>query len=494
LAADPDHRFTNVQEILDRLDRRAEMRARRPLMLLGILGPILLLLATSIYAARTIDRASEGTKEALREEAFSSNQLSAKYAARTLESELERYFRLTRDELNEEDFRQSLSTALSDNSVKRDLKIISDQGTSELAQRMTQTRESILDLPARLELDRYLSGRLAKYTSAPSDSRIPRLASMFVTDSDGTIFGIAYDNPVIRDQNSAGRNYAYRTYYHGQKNDLPIDTPIDSIDPLKRMHLSAAFQSTATGLWKVAISEPVFLSEDPDQGPDAVFVVTINLGDFELLQGETGANQVAVLVEAREGPMRGTVLQHPYMETRHKQGKRNTGDAYKVDAGQMNDLLREGLVDYRDPIAEAPGAEGYTGEWIAAMQPVRVPGEASLDSDSNDQADLLVLVQYRLSKVFAPVGEMREKLFWEGAAALLASFLFVSGTLWFFVHRVGDKRANGSRKLAAAGQAASETAGIAAISPMQSNQDTSKPVPPRDLTETLQTPSSRQPD
>ena len=220
-----------------------------------------------------------------------------------------------------------------------------------------------------------------------------------------------------------------------------------------------------------------------------MFVVTINLGDFELLQGETGANQVAVLVEAREGPMRGTVLQHPYMETRHKQGKRNTGDPYKVDAGQMNDLLRKGLVDYRDPIAQAPEAEGYTGEWIAAMQPVRVPGEASFDSDSNHQADLLVLVQYRLSKVFAPVGEMRENLLWEGVAALV-SILLVSGTLWFLVRRVGDERADRSRKLAAASDAAGDTE----FSPKASTRDTSKPVPPGNLTETLQKPLGHGPD
>lgn len=479
LAAEPANRFTNVQEILDRLDRRAESRARRPLMLLGVLGPLLLIVAASIYAIRTIDHASTSIKQALRGEAFSSNQLTARFAARTLESELDHYFHLCNDEMDDGDFLQALSTALADDSLQRDLKIIADQGSSELALKMTETRESLLDIESRIELDKYLARRLAKYTAAPSRSHVPRLASMYVTDSAGTIFGMAYDNPVSREQNSTGRNYAYRTYYHGQKNDLPKNTPMDSIEPLTTMHLSAAFQSTATGLWKVAISAPIYLSDNTSTQPDAVFVATIHLGDFELLQGEAGANLVAVLVEAREGPMRGTILQHPYMETRHKQGKPNIGDPFKVSADKMDDLLVGKDTDYRDPVAEASDAKEYQGDWIAAMQPVAVPGEAAADSENADRADLLVLVQYRLSKVFAPVGAMRQSLLWEGAAALV-TFLIVSGTLWFFVRRVGDERAVRSRKLAAASDAPADPSNAT-----PSHGDTSKPVPDRDISETL---------
>ncbi|KAA5541124.1 serine/threonine protein kinase [Roseiconus nitratireducens] len=457
LAADPADRFTNVQEILQQLDRRAEARARRPLVVLGILGPLLLLLATGVFAKRTIDQASASTMQALRTEAFSSNQLAAKFAARTLEHELERYFRLCRDEMGRQAFRERLRAALEDDGVRRDLKMIADQGNSLLAGNMTQTRDRLLDRPARKALDRYLETSLAKYVNAPPGSRTPQLATMFVTDASGTIMGIAYDDPVPRSQNSAGRNFAYRTYYHGGKNDLPRDTPMASIEPLKEMHLSSAFQSTATGLWKVAISAPIHLGEDTSGPPDAVFVATINLGDFELLQGDSGSNQVAVLVEAREGPMRGTVLQHPYMDQRLLDGRAYAGEKYQVDQDLLRELLSGGDVDYRDPVAIAEGAEAYQGDWIAAMQPVDVPREVEVrmsgDDDieaerpwalSGNQADLMVLVQYRLSKVFAPVGAMRASLLWEGAAAL-ASILLVSGTLWFFVRRNGEDRRRRSR-------------------------------------------------
>ena len=494
LAADPDERFTNVQEILDRLDRRADARARRPLVLLGVLGPILLLIATSVFAARTINRASESTRQALRMEAYNSNDLAAKFAARTLESELERYFRLAKDEMNSPAFRAQLDQALGDSDLRRDLKIIADQGTSAMALKMTGTRESLLDNQSKVALDGYLDERLSRYTDDDSESRIPRLASMFVTDASGTIFGIAYDRPVTRNDNSSGRNYAYRTYYHGQKNDLDKNTPIESIEPLKQMHLSAAFQSTATGLWKVAISAPVYADDlvdsngNSDAGgkvigaPDAVFVVTINLGDFELLQGDAGANLVAVLVEAREGKKRGTLLQHPYLEDRHLAGKSDSSQAFKVDAALMDQLLLGGDVDYIDPVAEAEGAQAYAGQWIAAMQPVALPGESSMGfGDGTNEADLLVLVQYRLKKVFAPVAVMQRTLLWEGASAVV-SILLVCGTLWFFVRRIGDERHHRNRKTAPV--PAGPLPSGASVSSDPSAVDTSKPSSAANMTET----------
>ncbi len=490
LAADPNERFTNVQEILDRLDRREETRARRPLVVLGVLGPLLLFLAAGFFGSRTIDQAILSTQDALRQEALGSNNMAAWSAARTLESELERYFRLLRNEMDRDEFRDALVAALDDPAMRRELKSIADQGTSVAALKMTEARERLLDLSVQQALDDYLGRRLSRYVDTPPESHIPSLATMFVADAAGTIFGIAYDDPVPRDQNSAGRNFAYRTYFHGQKNDLPEDTPIESIDPLERMHLSAAFQSTATGLWKVAISAPVYLPENTARRPDAVFVMTINLGDFELLQGDSGDNLIAVLVDAREGSKRGTVLQHPYLETRHREGKPHNGQSYRVDEALMDALLRGGEVDeYHDPVAREDDADRYTGKWLAAMQPVRVPGEDSVAGDDSEsgrygdqQADLLVLVQYRLNKVFAPVDTMRRRLHWDGAVGLLA-ILMVSATLWFLARRSGgDERFHSGRPKSGSGSGRP---------PKSGNGDTSRPSTDVDLAETLAAPHSR---
>ncbi|WP_231615559.1 serine/threonine protein kinase [Novipirellula artificiosorum] len=443
LAADPAQRYANVQQIMQDLNRRDQIRARRPLMLLGIVGPLLILLATGFYAARSIEHAIESTRVALRREAVGSNKLAARFAARTLESEIERYFDAATREASSQDFHALLQKTLDDTAVKPERLTIGSPTADPLSK--TNARERLLDAPIRMQLDDYLATRLHRYIDADLSLRRPRFATMFVTDSSGTMIAIGYDKPVERDQNSAGQNFAYRTYFHGGRNDLVKSTPIDSIEPLRRTHLSSAFLSTATGLWKVAVSTPIYFSDQRER-PDAVFVATINLGDFQLLQSEQGANQIAVLLEAREGPLRGTVLQHPLMDALRESGNTLADEKFQVSSDLIDEISKRDDVDYQDPVAKVPEGAPYAGDWIVAMQPVQLPIQDTGKDDDDDRippsdtaTDLLVLVQYRLSKVLAPVGQMRTMLMSEGAAAIIST-LFVMVALWFFVRRSGESK------------------------------------------------------
>ena len=175
-----------------------------------------------------------------------------------------------------------------------------------------------------------------------------------------------------------------------------------------------------------------------------MFVVTVNLGDFELLQSKQGNNQVAVLVEARPGPTQGTILQHPLMEGRRAAGENMAGEKYQITNDLMERLLAGSDVDYLDPLAASDGGDPYAGHWIAAIQPVSLPlevppEEPSADGDStpieSDPTDLLVLVQYRLEKVIAPVAGMRSALLREGALSI-GAILLVTLALWLVVRRV----------------------------------------------------------
>ncbi|TWU24442.1 Serine/threonine-protein kinase PknB [Novipirellula galeiformis] len=441
LAADPADRYGNAQQILQDLDRRDRIRARRPLMLLGIVGPLLLLLATCIFAARSIEHASQSTISALRSEAFGSNQLAAKFAARTLESEIERYFDAARVETRGQELRELLEQSFNDPEMKPLREIIGSSATSDAEK--VAARESMLDAEPRLRIDAWLSKRLQRYQDPSGTSRRPRFATMFVTDAMGTIIGIVYEDHVERAQNSAGRNFAFRTYFHGGRKEIDRTTPREAITPLQRTHLSAAFQSTATGLWKVAVSTPIYFTDDHTRA-DAVFVATINLGDFQLLQSEQGANQIAVLVDARDGPMRGTVLQHPLMDARRDAGETLAGEKFQVDAALFERILEGGDVDYRDPVSQCTDGKPYWGDWIVAMQSVELPTADRTEvpgkqDEPKETADLLVLVQYRLSKVLAPVGQMRSVLLTEGATAI-ASILIVTLLLWILVQRSGETK------------------------------------------------------
>ena len=170
------------------------------------------------------------------------------------------------------------------------------------------------------------------------------------------------------------------------------------------------------------------------------FVATINLGDFQLLQSEEGTNQIVVLVDARKGETRGTVLQHPLLESRDSSG-RKLAPVGKVTPELMSELFTGKDVDYQDPVSKATDGQDYAGDWIAAMQPVVLPQETTDGESATNaaQADLLVLVQYRLSKALQPVQQMRSSLLWEGAVALL-SILTILMTLWYFVRRVSDNQ------------------------------------------------------
>lgn len=438
LAVDPKARYANVQQILQDLNRRDQTRARRPLTLLGIVGPLLILLATCVFGARTIRQAVSSTKAALRTEAFDRNQLAATFAARTLESEIQRYFHVVQEEAARPQFATKLREALQDEQISQALDEIVAMEVPEKTHDSTQVRDRLLDLPARIELEAMLQERLKRYPVNDGSSHRPRLASMFVTDHRGTILSIAYEQEVERSESSAGKNFCYRTYFHGGRVDLPKgESRIGEIQPLTATHLSAAFPSTATRLWKVAVSAPIYLTDDR-RHPDAIFVATINLGDFELPQSRQGTDQAVVIVEAREGPEKGTILQHPLMDQRRQDGVKLEGERYRMSPAMLTRLLEGGDFNYTDPLASANDGGQYAGPWIAAMQPVSVPDE-SIDADalSGDRTDLLTLVQFRLEKVEEPVNQMRRALFWEGAAAI-ASILLVTLTLWLFVRRVGN--------------------------------------------------------
>ena len=527
LHPDPDQRYANVQNVLDDLHERSQSIARRPLLLMGIIGPVLILLATLIFGFRSITVASEQTRTMLRREAAARNQTAAAYAARSFELELGRYFDIVRRESNRPEHLRRLGDVLSDDDLQNHRRSIVDRIRRRKGDPLDNAdRDAILASPDVRQLADYLSERLRRYdagsdsptnhadasrsTTRPAASPV-RFATLFVTDASGTIMAIAYKNRVERSSNSAGRNFAYRTYYHGGRRDLDRQTfSIDSVRPLRRTHLSAAFGSTATGRWKVAISTPIrrrdvstikppgnieppptepdrgneiagsdeFTGSDEIAGPDEIiglFVATVDLGDLNPLVNRRDTaladdeserdDLIAAVVEARPGDTLGTILDHPLMR---RDGFQTQSRDFRIPPAVMEQLIGGQRVDYEDPMAAADGGDPYDGRWIAAIEPVRLPdpdagatiddGGSSHrdnfnanhpfdanhsshasdgDADETDlatDADLLVLVQYRLAKVFGPVNDLQRTLVIETALGAASSVLVVA-LLWYLVRQ-----------------------------------------------------------
>ena len=93
LAVDPEARYANVQSVLDALRRRDAQRDRQPLMILGLLGPLLFLLVTAWFAWRSYLHTVDNSDRLLLRRARESNGFAADFVAEAVARRIEGYFR-----------------------------------------------------------------------------------------------------------------------------------------------------------------------------------------------------------------------------------------------------------------------------------------------------------------------------------------------------------------------------------------------------------------
>ncbi len=443
LAKQADERYANVQQVLEDLARRESSRFRRPLYLLGIVGPLLLMLMMMLFFLRGISIAKKESLQRVEQWAQRSNEFAAKFAARTLESEIAALFRQVTDEADRGRLVSLLASATIDN--EEFLKQLAERKETEVK------REAFLRSNSRMELESYLSQRLNLLAHrVPDKDQAALFSSLFVLDARGNNLAISFLEPQDRLESSpVAKNYAYRSYFTGQRADLPEGTI--HTEPTEHAHFSASFRSTSTGKWKVGIGCPIWPATPEDDATDnvdvkrkplGVLVLTINLGDFQLLAGDqdkVDRNRLAVLVDGRAGRQQGTLLQHPLLSdlASHASTMREATLVPPIDADQLSKLRSGGMINYRDPAAEHPDGELYAGEWIAAIQQVSLP---SLDqSHSGKGTDLWVLVQERASRAQDPVHQLGNRLQNESMIALVTVVLVIC-VLWYFVFRLREVR------------------------------------------------------
>jgi len=271
-------------------------------------------------------------------------------------------------------------------------------------------------------LDAYLKRRLDRHKAHP------RLASIFVLDTEGTQIAAAFADAEL--SRSIGRNLAFRTYFHGGATDLDHLVRVsDNLKPISRPHLSAVFQSTTTGMWKVAVSTPIIDDSKDREETIGLFVITVNLGDFEFLQAvqHDPHHRFAALVDGRPGKFQGLILQHPLFDELAKAG-RPLPDSFRerrvpIDAkGELN------IKRFRDPLADEELGREYEGQWIASAVPVHLVGEEK-------PSGLVVLVQESYLEVTGPVRQLGARLVREGVLAIAVAIL-VTALLWYAVLRL----------------------------------------------------------
>ena len=485
IAKKPEDRFANVQQVLAAIERRQMVRLRRPLMLLGIVGPILLLAVMGLFAWRGVLFAKSDTSDRLREWALESNLFAAKFAARTLESEMASLFKL----IEEDARRTELET--------RFLACVDEAGEDLLHSLATdrtppESKARLEALASRIKLEKYLEERLTEIKSQTGSSQKPaRFDSMFITDRFGTMLAGAFTSDRIA--NPIGANVAYRSYFSGQKRDLDEKTPPRNIPRTTSSQVSVPFKSKTTNRNKIAVSTPisVMLNEDPNntneqpQQVEGLLVLTINVGDFELLSedderessDQSGSvahkNRFAVLVDGHEGTREGvgiregTLLQHPIFRKMvvASASLDEQGIQYQIDDKMLKKLQEGGTLEYIDPVSIDPRGSEFSGKWIAAMQRVDISRRVSESRERKQSTDLWVLVQERADSITAPVASMVTRLIREGLIALLALLAVVS-MLWvvvLWVMRLPDSFASVVRSRSGSGTEMTGTANEATL-------------------------------
>ena len=420
LAVDPEDRYPNIQAVIDALDEREARRARRPLLVLGLIAPALLMIVMGLAAWRGVATALNHSDDALTLRALESSRFAAQYVAKAAAGELERRYHKVEEVAADRDFQAVLVALLADPEL-RDLRRRLNEPPfnpnlpdTEISDEAVAVREQYRQHKARQALQQRLDALMV--------SDLP-VASWFINDPQGLQLARSPQDETPQ-YNTIGINYARRTYFHGGPSDLADDWRPEPGQHVQETTLSRTFRSQATTRWIVCTSTPIYSAVDNEFL--GVINLSVEVGNFvDLL---SGSDQFAVLVDAREGQSKGRILQHPLFDKLlEEQGELpDRFNDYQVkpefllaghDAGAS-------FTNYVDPVADDPTGNDYAGTWLASESPVTVRDQPS---------GLFVLVQEKHDYAIKPtLQQLTGSLLTIGEIAL-AGMAVVLIVLWGIV-------------------------------------------------------------
>jgi eukaryotic-like serine/threonine-protein kinase len=415
LAIDPDDRFPNVQAVLAALDVRVREHARRPMMILGAVGPLLLLLIVSWFAWQGFHEAVQQSDDALVARALDSNYFAAQNVARTAADELERRYQAVERLANTPHFQHALAAALAKPELKQLLARVNDPQI--LPVEREHLRAEFANHPDRQALQQEFVALAAAANKWGEDARA---ASWFFCDPQGTSVVRSPEGTTI------GKSFVWRSFFHGGDTDEK-DTwrPQGKARHVTRTQLSDVFRSQATARWIVAISAPVY-DDTPQHRFLGVLAQTAEVGRFIQFPGDQ--RQFAVLLSVRPGSHQGLIMEHPLLDVLLKKEGRipDRLQDYRVADDQLpNEAARKR--NYRDPMAADPQGKAYDRRWLAQAEPVRVRGE--------DTGWLVIVEESYDAAIGSTLDRLKSDLVQFGLMGLATTMVVVAG-LWALVLRV----------------------------------------------------------
>jgi hypothetical protein len=394
LAVNPAKRFPNVQAVRDALDARALRKARRPLLVLGAVGPVLLLLLMGLLIRSDLGMAVETATDALTEETRVTNKFAAQALAAKVAGKIDRRWRALEQEAARVSFKKLLKAA---------------QGKA-------------LGTPEQAALQERMDNMKQDHPEASA-------SSWSVMDANGTLLARSPHDQSI--DKFIGQKFWHRTYFTGLAKDLDPQQAAPA-SPLVAFHLSNCLLSTLSQTRMVIFSVPVWEAKadsaaDPRLG---VLLMTVEVGSFVELLPDDGFNNnfLAALVDLRQDAdgKKGAILEHPGMADLRKQKVPQKEWKFYMDSAP---LYNKGWdEDYHDPFRSKLSV--FDGNWLAASQPVLIEDRPKIGASLD--IGWVVVVQERYDSAIGPVKKLESDMITRGWWALALAVTVVTG-LWAFV-------------------------------------------------------------
>ena len=425
--ANPRTRMASVEGVLLALRQRELAKARRPLLVLGLVGPLLLLLVMAFFGWSAYGRAISDADKAITDKSIESNQYAARYAARSVTEQISEYMRMVSQLSQSEEFMRAFRKSTSNPVIARACAEVADPNRNEAT---SDIRKQLIQRLSDSDLQKILEREIER----PDQ---PETASWFVNDRAGTQIASVYIDPKNK-KVTLGKNYAYRTYFTGEDRDrvtLETDgTRRFVVSPkhfertvITEPHISAIFLSEGSSTWKFAFSTPI------RNGDEVLGVVALTVDVGHFVDFPNVATQYAMLVDGRSGENKGVILEHPlfhsFLDKQEMIPENLTRTMIEIDA--VND--RKGFVD---PLL--PSNQDAKRELIVARAPVffgRGNRELPRSGDRRKQTGLVVLAVEDYQSIVGPVRSLSQRL---SQLGVLASIFFILVTIgmWILVMRM----------------------------------------------------------
>ena len=409
LEFNPARRFANASQVMSALEERAHWRSRRPFILI----PAFLLIVLVPVAWSAMSNAVRTAEENQAARALESDLVSAKILATALHKSLE-----TR--------KFQLEQVAGDDRLRAALLAAAGR-PMESAER--QTLEEMLN-----EARQHTNELLREQGMALDDS-------WFLTDAVGIQ---RWRDPLSTE--TLDRDFRHRDYFHGLGREYSAKVPPADLKPIRSPHISRPYRSTTDGIFKLAISVPVWdLSEQKVIGvlARAIPLDRLLVEYKELVRNEE-VQRVIGLVEYPSWQL----LDHPWLTAENwsrlpedlRQAPLVIPESQRARLVQLMSHVQKGEPTgrleqqpfYIDPVGQLPGSPGeqYGGQWLAAVWPV-------------PDTKWLAIVQEKRAAALQPVREIQQGLVTYALVGISACLAVVA---WLWIMETRRFRAETSHR------------------------------------------------